>query len=329
MFIYYDEVKTEVMIDLFDSDYILLEPNEEIFCNTVVADTASTGILNTIVGLIPIVGTLTNLGPTMEQLLNCMPNHLWWGVATIEYGKSDSFSVIENEKITTDYDKIVKGTLEQNRNERHGDTLQFDSRYYSTESTPLADSIYEVRFTIPLKLKNPNLESDFRFLLDSDKLVGLYFQDKNIGEFKSSSQDAQNLFTPTNSEDVLTMDTELSSQGDLSGHWVGRLYQYGQSFSSVNTFSYALDLEQIGSEVEGTSRIESDSYYAVMELSGSLSNGVLSFTETSILDNEIPPEWYYILKEPTLNYINASPKILEGTWISNEGYPGSIFLQKI
>jgi tetratricopeptide (TPR) repeat protein len=101
---------------------------------------------------------------------------------------------------------------------------------------------------------------------------------------------------------------ELNQRVDVSGHWDGKLFQLDQAFP------YSLDLTQTGSDVKGTSRISLGPYYAVMDLSGSLSNGVLSFTETGTREHKDPPGTYFILKTADLHYISAPAQGLNGTW---------------
>jgi hypothetical protein len=118
------------------------------------------------------------------------------------------------------------------------------------------------------------------------------------------------------------------SHGSVSGQWIGRLYQFGKTIHHdlIGIYTYSLNLTQTGSDVVGTARIEHDSDYAVMDLSGALSNGILSISESSIIETD--SQGSFILKTATLNYIDGPTQILEGTWVSNGGPPGSIFLMK-
>jgi hypothetical protein len=117
---------------------------------------------------------------------------------------------------------------------------------------------------------------------------------------------------------------------NLTGHWAGRLYQFGGPTGNPATFKYSLDINQISNQVEGTSKIESGSYYAIMEVSGTISNDILSFTETGVAEKNEASDWYFILKKVDLNLVHTSPLVLEGTWIHSNGNaaPGSIFLMK-
>lgn len=124
-----------------------------------------------------------------------------------------------------------------------------------------------------------------------------------------------------------------SQDQPLSGHWAGRLYQFGGPASTpIAIFQYSLDLTESGSSISGTARIDYNSYYAVMELSGSSSDGKLYLTETKTLDTntESGLGWYFVPKSLDLNVIGTSPQVLEGTWTcyNCDAPPGSVFLLK-
>jgi tetratricopeptide (TPR) repeat protein len=112
----------------------------------------------------------------------------------------------------------------------------------------------------------------------------------------------------SNSEANLSTSKEMNQQANVFGHWDGKLYQLDQAFP------YSLYLTQTGSDVKGTSRISLGPYYAVMDLSGSLSNEVLSFTETGTREHKDPPGTYFILKSADLHYISTPAQGLNGTW---------------
>jgi uncharacterized protein YvpB len=123
----------------------------------------------------------------------------------------------------------------------------------------------------------------------------------------------------------------------VSGHWSGRLYQiWGPT--TIATFNYYLDISQTGNEIQGTSRIEKPPhpYSAIMGLEGSIENGILSFSETEVIEQNRQDGSYFILKAANLNYIEGSPQILEGTWMCidsstvpcNNAHAGTIFLIK-
>ncbi len=119
---------------------------------------------------------------------------------------------------------------------------------------------------------------------------------------------------------------------DVSGHWDGKAYQSGQP-AAYSTYPYSLDLTQTGSDVKGTSKISLGSDYAVMDLSGSVSNGVLYFSETGILEDTYQlGRVHFILKTANLNCIGTPIRVLEGTWECSDpslyGPPGSMVLQK-
>ena len=89
------------------------------------------------------------------------------------------------------------------------------------------------------------------------------------------------------------------------------------------------DLSQNDSQIFGTSRIELGDYYAVMKLSGSISDGVISYNDSSFLEKNEASDWYFVLGKADLNFVNTSPPVLEGPWTGpGNCWPGSIFLIK-
>jgi hypothetical protein len=124
---------------------------------------------------------------------------------------------------------------------------------------------------------------------------------------------------------------ELPQKIDVSGHWDGTITQLGF------VGQYSLDLTQTGSDIQGISNTSFGSCYAVMDLSGSVSNGVLSFTETGIRELvDLPRPYYFILKTANLNCIGTPTQSLKGNWEChassavpcNDAPPGSVSLIK-
>jgi len=114
----------------------------------------------------------------------------------------------------------------------------------------------------------------------------------------------------------------------ISGHWKGKLYQFGPTYL-WRTYPFSMDLSQNGSQIFGTSRIELGDYYAVMKLSGSISDGVISYNDSSFLEKNEASDWYFVLGNADLNFVNTSPPVLEGPWTGpGNCWPGSIFLMK-
>ena len=114
----------------------------------------------------------------------------------------------------------------------------------------------------------------------------------------------------------------------ISGHWKGKLYQFGPTYL-WRTYPFSMDLSQNGSQIFGTSRIELGDYYAVMKLSGLISDGVISYNDSSFLEKNEASDWYFVLGKADLNFVNTSPPVLEGPWTGpGNCWPGSIFLMK-
>jgi len=116
---------------------------------------------------------------------------------------------------------------------------------------------------------------------------------------------------------------------DLAGHWVGEGYQDNEMYT------WTLDLIQRESDVYGTSKISRGQYYATMDISGSISNGILYFAETRIKKHKDPPLRYFFLKSAILSHSKSTIQVLEGTWKRCDSTPGiyarsgSIYLSKI
>ncbi len=151
---------------------------------------------------------------------------------------------------------------------------------------------------------------------DSPSAPGKYWYGIHVVDNAGNWNDEKNTNTnyqPSEFEPVEVVVKEaaiakVSSQADVSGHWDGELYQLSK------IFSYSLDLTQTGSDVRGISKISFGQYYAIMDLTGSFSNGVLSFTETGIREHFDQPGRYFILKTANLNYEETPNEVLEGNW---------------
>jgi hypothetical protein len=73
-----------------------------------------------------------------------------------------------------------------------------------------------------------------------------------------------------------------------------------------------------------------------MNVSGTLNNGVLSFSETEVKERKIPSDWWFILKTANLNLAGDPHESLEGTWTCTDSAsvhcdnapPGFIFVLK-
>ena len=117
--------------------------------------------------------------------------------------------------------------------------------------------------------------------------------------------------TPTPAITPTPTPTPTPKPTDIAGSWAGTLYQPPRGLA--REYPFYLNLFQSGTEVWGTSRIEWDSYYAIMKFSGTVSNGVLSFTETKIIEQYLPSGIFFI-KNVVLNCEGDPPQVLEGSW---------------
>lgn len=116
---------------------------------------------------------------------------------------------------------------------------------------------------------------------------------------------------------------------DVSGSWIGTLDMYG----TENKYTLNLDLSQEGPQIYGRSKItkvESMNRYATMDISGSVDNNVLSFTELRIVD-KYSPNINFFLKNVNLKFEGEFPSTLEGYWDCHQNfntYGGAISLRR-
>lgn len=131
--------------------------------------------------------------------------------------------------------------------------------------------------------------------------------------------------------------SKLLTHPDVSGSWTGTLYQY----NTGTEYSFNLHLSQEGSKISGNSKISRESTsrnseitmfgqtnnkYAVMDISGTIDNKTLSFTELRIT-KEYPSNSGFFLKDVDLRFEGKSPSTLEGNW-NNKTYGGKISLRR-
>lgn len=112
---------------------------------------------------------------------------------------------------------------------------------------------------------------------------------------------------------------------DVSGSWTGTLDMYG----TENKYTLNLDLSQDGSQIYGRSKItkiESMKGYAIMDISGSVDNSVLSYSEMRKVE-EYPSYLNFFLKDVDLKFEGKFPSTLEGYWSYNT-YGGTISLRR-
>lgn len=114
---------------------------------------------------------------------------------------------------------------------------------------------------------------------------------------------------------------------DVSGSWIGTLSMYG----TENKYILNLDLSQDRSQIYGSSKItkvESMRRYAIMNISGSVENNALSYTEISKID---PFNLDFFLKNVDLKFEGKYPSTMEGYWDcywNYNKYGGTISLRR-
>jgi hypothetical protein len=115
---------------------------------------------------------------------------------------------------------------------------------------------------------------------------------------------------------------EPSPVPDIAGSWIGELDQAGY------TYMYNLTIEQSGSNIWGTSSIQKIREPAgIMELTGTVKNGIFQFQEKRTIAN--PTNHFWALKSVSLRFEGNAPVAMSGTWgegISSGG--GTISLTK-
>lgn len=152
-----------------------------------------------------------------------------------------------------------------------------------------------------------------------------------IEKFDSSTKRAKILvkvpYIPANSQTKIKMfygnpearpvsTSKVLRYPDVSGSWTGTLDMYG----TENKYTLNLDLSQDGPQIYGRSKItkvESMNRYATMDISGSVDNNVLSYTEMSKID---PFNLDFFLKNVNLKFEGEFPSTLEGNWDSYWNY---------
>lgn len=128
-----------------------------------------------------------------------------------------------------------------------------------------------------------------------------------------------------NSEARSVSTSNILRYPDVSGSWKGTLYVH----NTGRIYSFNLYLFQDGSKIYGNSRIaslESKSKYAIMEISGSVKDRILNFTELRTIE-EYPLNSKFFLKNANLEFEGKFPSTLEGCY-DRDGGGGTISLRR-
>lgn len=113
---------------------------------------------------------------------------------------------------------------------------------------------------------------------------------------------------------------------NVSGNWQGTLYQ--PSGGPTTSYNLEMNLTQSGDSVQGTEQISTGSYYADINLSGTVdeTTDVFNFQESSISQQNPPPGYYWLIKSGSLQ-ISADGNSMSGPWSPSSG--GTIDLSRV
>jgi S1-C subfamily serine protease len=120
---------------------------------------------------------------------------------------------------------------------------------------------------------------------------------------------------------------ESPENSPLTGNWTGSLEQELGGASA--TFRIFMKLFQEDTQVSGLSILflPESSAYAVMFLVGTLMDDQLEFQETTIVEQELPEQGYWCIKQGLLGY-DAAKASLSGRWSAPSCAPGTIYLER-
>jgi gliding motility-associated-like protein len=114
----------------------------------------------------------------------------------------------------------------------------------------------------------------------------------------------------------------LDAQINVAGYWQGVTYQ--PVGGSTECYPVSIFFIQNGNQLTGTSYtyIEGTSYFAEMEIVGTISGNQIDYLETQITDKEDAPGFEWCLGESLLNY-NAATETITGTMegVTESGWP--------
>jgi len=129
---------------------------------------------------------------------------------------------------------------------------------------------------------------------------------------------------------IITLIISISLNGqNISGTWQGVLYQ-GDG-TPVNYFRFSMTLNQNGDNINGTSEIirsNNQNQFAIITLTGSLSDTTFQFQEITIIDEQTDGTFSWCIKNGDLEYDSSQQK-LEGNWQAPGCNPGTIEIYRL
>ena len=119
---------------------------------------------------------------------------------------------------------------------------------------------------------------------------------------------------------------------DLTGIWVGKLYQ--DAGGIAEQFEFSVQIRQVGPAIKGTTFVQLDDIWAEMAFSGYRQpNGSWKLTEYEVIRAQKPAALSWCMKrlELVLNYTDEG-MVLTGPWWGNSEFgpcvPGSVRLHR-
>ncbi|MEM6770529.1 MAG: hypothetical protein AAF597_08110 [Bacteroidota bacterium] len=119
---------------------------------------------------------------------------------------------------------------------------------------------------------------------------------------------------------------------DISGTWVGELYQ--DAGGIADKFEFSMQIQQIGRGIKGTTYVKLGEIWAEMDFSGYLlPNGSWKILERGVVRSQKPVQLSWCMKRfiLTLDY-TATGLALNGPWYGDSEFgpciPGSIRLRR-
>lgn len=118
--------------------------------------------------------------------------------------------------------------------------------------------------------------------------------------------------------------TRPAPLSDVTGLWQGTLSQ--EPGGIVATYGYSVSFTQQDDYISGITRIwlpDDPAQYGLMHFTGSFKNGIVHFTESHVMQQNLDPAWRWCLKTADL-YVHENS--LSGTWTAPDCAPGRIEL---
>jgi hypothetical protein len=191
VYINYNEIKTEfrpmpIGRDARLQEYRAYKADIYALCK----DDFIKGGVSQLAGLVPIIGTFFGFLDLTIETTKCLPIYSWWCKCIIKYTKqgTDQSMYTNADVPVSEIATSIEGKTENERNRRRSNTILFNA-----VTDPEQFYVGAVRFTIPLRIKDPNNDRDIRLWINSigafGSKIGVYLEDPYIDKFKSQNLD--------------------------------------------------------------------------------------------------------------------------------------------